>query len=83
MLLEMIKRIPEGFSEGCFRGRKYGISKRSFNDERSFKIFAEEFGGNDFISLNFYLTTKDEKLRPCEMPEAKVIDFLRNVIISS
>lgn len=76
---EWIDQIPEGYSEGIFRERKYGISRQLFNEGKSQKIFAEELGGNDFISLNYYQTSEKELLKPCEMPEQKVLTFLREV----
>lgn len=82
MLLSIIKALPEGYSEGQYNEMKYGISKQSFNGGRSFKVFAQELGGTDFISLNYYVTSTKELLKPCEMPEQKVIDFLENVLIS-
>lgn len=82
MLLSIIKKIPEGYSEGRYQGKKYGISRKSFNGHRSFKIYAEELGGKDFISLNFYITSHREVLKPCEMPQQKVLEFLKNVNIS-
>ena len=75
----LIEKIPSGYSEGEFAGRRYGISKTVHNNGKSCKIFAEELGGTDFISLNFYQTAKTDVLNPCEMPEAKVIRFLREV----
>ncbi len=81
MLLPLIDKIPAGYSEGRYNGKKYGISKTTFNNQKSFKIFAEELGGNDFISLNYYITRQKEWLKPCEMPEQKVVDFLKNVEI--
>ena len=82
MLLQIIQSIPEGYSEGLYQGRKYGISKTVFNQGKSFKIFAEELGGNDFISLNYYVTSQKELLKPCEMPERKVLDFLQGIDLS-
>lgn len=79
MLLNYINSLPEGYCEGIYNGKKYGITKTIFNNEKSYKIYAEELGGTDFISLNYYLTSKKELLKPCEMPEAKVIDFLKKV----
>ena len=79
MIKALVDKIPIGYSEGHFRGARYGISKIIFNNGRSAKIFAEELGGNDFISLNFYQTQKEELLKPCEMPEEKVVAFLREV----
>lgn len=79
MLLSIINKIPEGYSEGWYKEARYSISKQTFNGGRSFKIFAKQLAGNNFISLNYYITTKNELLKPCEMQEAKVIDFLRKV----
>ena len=81
MLLNFIQKIPEGYSEGILSNKKYGISKKTFNKGKSFKIYAEELGGNDFVSLNYYVTNKNELLKPCEMPEQKVVDFLTKVRI--
>lgn len=81
MLLSILQQIPEGYSEGRYNGKKYGITKTTFNHGKSFKLYAEELGGNDFISLNYYITTKQEFLKPCEMPEVKVIDFLKNLVL--
>ena len=79
MLLSIIQQFPEGYSEGIYQGKKYGISRKTFNHGKSFKLFAEELGGKDFISLNYYVTSEQEFLKPCEMPEKKVIDFLKEV----
>ena len=55
----------------------------SFNQGKSFKVYAKELEGSDFISLNYYLTKKDNYLKPCEMPAEKVIHFLEEVKITS
>lgn len=81
MLLSYINNLPEGYSEGLYNGAKYGITKTTFTRGHSFKIYAEELGGNDLISLNYYITSQNEWLKPCEMPEAKVIDFLKQVAV--
>jgi len=78
-LLDYIQFIPDGYSEVLYKQRKYGVTRSNFNKGRSIKIFAEELGGNDVISLNFYITATSESLKPCEMPEQKVIDFLMNI----
>jgi peptide-methionine (S)-S-oxide reductase len=39
-------------------------------------LYAEALDGSDVVSTNAYLTTAAEELRPCEMPAAKVLDFL-------
>ena len=46
-------------------------------DGRRHSLYGEELGGADRISLNLYLLSDDRPvLKPCEMPEAKVVDFV-------
>ncbi|GAB5472859.1 MAG: hypothetical protein Mars2KO_09580 [Maribacter sp.] len=78
-ILNTIQKIPEGYSEGKYKNQKYGVTKKSFNDNRSYKIYAKALGGNDFVSLNYYCTSSAGVLKPCEMPEEKVIDFLNHL----
>jgi len=77
-LLKRIQQLPLGYSEVYYNTKKYGVTKSEFNHGKSYKIFAEELGGNNFISLNYYITSQDEILKPCEMPQEKVIHFLEN-----
>ena len=79
MLKSLIDKIEEGYSEGIYNDTKYRITKTTFNSGKSIKLYGEELCGNDFVSLNFYITKNKELLKPCEMPEQKVIDFLINV----
>ena len=44
---------------------------------RSLKLVAEELGGTDYISMNYYNLAEGPRLFPCEMPAEKVIAFLR------
>ena len=76
-LSTQIQAIPLGYSEVLYQGKRYGLSRTDFNKGNSIKVFAEELGGTDFISFNFYITTQNQHLKPCEMPAAKVIDFLK------
>lgn len=77
--LAQIEKIREGYSEGLYNRKKYSITKQVFNQHRSFKVYAKELGGNDFISLNYYITQQKEQLKPCEMSARKVIHFLNHV----
>lgn len=79
MNLKLLMQIDEGYSEGMYKKKKYGITKTTFNKEKSIKLYAEELGGADFISLNYYITTNNELLKPCEMPKEKVTHFLKQV----
>lgn len=76
MLLKQIRKLSIGYSEVNYLNKKYGVTRSDYNKGGSYKIFAEELGGKDFISLNYYVTKTSESLKPCEMPKQKVIDFL-------
>ena len=80
-ILESINSIPLGYSEGVYEAKKYGITKSIFNNGKSIKIYAEELGGTNFISLNYYITSTKKLIKPCEMPEQKVVHFLKHVTI--
>lgn len=75
---KLIQRIPVGYSEVVYFGRRYSLTREDLAGGKSIKVFARELGGPDFISFNYYLTTDKIYLKPCEMPEIKVLDFLRN-----
>lgn len=60
---------------------RYGITRTTFTQGRSYKVYAKALGGTDFISLNWYRTAQGERLKPCEMPEAKVVAFLLGVAV--
>jgi hypothetical protein len=79
MLAKRIEKIPLGYSEVLYNDKKYGLTKNEFNNGKSFKIYAEELGGNDFISLNYYSTTSKNLLKPCEMTKQKVVHFIKNI----
>jgi len=79
MIKERINLVPKGYSEVIFQQRKYGVTRSDFNNGKSIKLYAEELGGKDFVSFNYYITSKEEILKPCEMPEQKVINFLNNM----
>lgn len=70
--IQKIKTLPTGYSEVNYEGKRYGVSRTDFNDGKSIKIYAEESGGNHFISFNYYFTTKSNLIKPCEMPEREV-----------
>jgi hypothetical protein len=78
-LLKYIQLIPKGYSEVLYQQKKYGVTKIDYNSGKSIKVFAKELGGNDFISMNYYITSTSESLKPCEMPKQKVIHFMKNI----
>lgn len=73
--------LPTGGYGGTFNGARYRITKSVMATGRSQKLEAEELGGNDYISFNLYrLTDGTALLKPCEMPEDKVVAFVLGVI---
>jgi peptide-methionine (S)-S-oxide reductase len=81
-LLDHLQKIPLGYSKASYLGKTYGVSRTDFNQGKSIKVYAEELGGKDFISFNFY-QTQQELLKPCEMPLEKVLDFLQHADFSA
>lgn len=80
-MLKYLNTISEGYSEGIYNNTKYGITKTTFNNGKSIKLYGEELGGKDFVSLNYYITKSKDLLKPCEMSEQKVMHFLQNVAL--
>jgi hypothetical protein len=80
---DAIAHLPEGYSEGIYLGRRYRIQKTTHAGGRSVKLFAQDLGGRDFISLNLYHLARGNLVKPCEMPEAKVRDFVLRVMPSA
>lgn len=77
-----LKAFPDGATETLFRGRRWLMRKETHLDGRLIKLYAEELGGNDFVSLNYYETGASPLLKPCEMPAEKVIAFIEEALIS-
>lgn len=79
-VLARILTFPHGYSEVSYHAKKYGVQMAVFNGGKSYKLYAGELGGKNVISFNFYRAGNTEWLRPCEMSEKKVMDFLYNSI---
>ncbi|WP_212746636.1 hypothetical protein [Pseudoalteromonas ruthenica] len=77
-VLMHLNNIPEGTSDSLYEGKRYLVSKRTFNQGRSIKLFARELGGKHFVSLNFYKLKQVWLLKPCEMSEQSVVHFLEH-----
>lgn len=74
--------LPEGFSQGVYEGKSWSVSREVKQGGKQQKLYARELGGKDFVSLNlYYLSDGTPKLKPCEMPALKVIDFVLGVKI--
>ena len=78
-LSALFARLPEGWSEVEYDGRRWGVTRTVHGDGRSESVLAEELGGVDLVSANLYRLDGRAVLKPCEMPEAKVLDFLERL----
>ncbi|MCE7026738.1 hypothetical protein [Jiella avicenniae] len=69
--------LPAGYTVGHHEGRPYGLTVKASVDRCRLWLYAEELGGPDFVSANvFFLGDGRLLLKPCEMPEEKVVDFV-------
>ena len=72
---------PRGYFVARYNDRRYGVSNSVHGNGRSMKLYAEELGGPDRISLNIYAPEHGETaLRPCEMPVDKVTAFVLGAV---
>ncbi len=75
--LDRLAALPTGYSEGIYEARRYGVTLTVSPDKKRWKFYAEELGGNEHISFNLYFLSQGApRLKPCEMPSAKVIAFV-------
>ena len=77
-LADLVERVPEGWIRVMYLGRPYGLHRADRVGGRSISVYAEELGGRDVISANVHRTSTGDRLRACEMPDAKVLAFLRD-----
>jgi len=68
--------LPNGANDVLYLGKRYLLRKETLLNSKLIKIYAEELGGNDMVSGNYYPTLKQGLLKPCEMSELKVINFV-------
>jgi hypothetical protein len=76
-LSALVDRVPHGWTLVRYAGRPYGLSRSDHAGGGAVSVYAEELGGGDVVSTNVYRTSAGDLLRPCEMPAAKVLAFLR------
>ena len=68
--------LPDGANDVYYLGKRYLLRKETLLEGKLLKVYAEELGGNNIVSGNYYPTMKDGMLKPCEMSNKKVIDFV-------
>lgn len=78
---EKILALNDGSYDVYFNDKRYLLSKQTLLQGKLIKLYAEELGGNDFISLNYYPNIGEGLLKPCEMPVEKVVNFILSINI--
>jgi peptide-methionine (S)-S-oxide reductase len=73
--------LPNGAYDVQYLGKRYLLRKERLLEGKLHKIYAKELGGNNIVSGNYYPTIKEGLLKPCEMSNEKVIDFILNVLV--
>ena len=72
-----LARLSDGFVDGNFGGRAWGVTVKRSQDRKRTWLYGEELGGTDIVSFNLYrLAGPGSILKPCEMSSAKVIEFV-------
>lgn len=73
---EKLLALPDGANDVIYKEKRYLLRKETLLGGKLLKLYAKELGGNDVVSGNYYPTIKSGTLKPCEMSDAKVIDFV-------
>ena len=76
--------LPTGACNVMYKEQRYLLRKETLLEEKLLKIYAENLSHKDIVSGNYYPTIKGGMLKPCEMSDEKVIDFVLHakVIVS-
>jgi hypothetical protein len=74
-------KLPNGANDLKYKQKRYLLRKETLLKGKLIKVYAHELGGNDIVSGNYYPTIKGGMLKPCEMSDAKVIDFIVNATL--
>jgi len=81
LFFERLLNLTEGAGYVHYRGRRYLLRKETLLEGKLIKLYAKALGNNDIVSGNYYTTLKNGLLKPCEMSDEKVIDFVLNATL--
>ena len=76
VFLTALAGLPSGYSQGDYLGQRWSATIERSADGRRIKLYGEALGGTDHVSFNLYTVAGQPRLKPCEMPAAKVVDFV-------
>ncbi|MEL6587464.1 MAG: hypothetical protein AAFY65_08690 [Pseudomonadota bacterium] len=78
---ERLAGLPLGTFRARAQGKDWLVTRSVLADGGSEKLVARALDGSDYISLNLYRLTSGPRLRPCEMPAAKVASFVADLVV--
>ncbi|WGH79515.1 hypothetical protein [Jannaschia ovalis] len=73
---ERLLTLPLGTFRGRALGRDWLVTRALHAGGASEKLVARALDGSDYVSMNLYRLAAGPRLKPCEMPAAKVADFV-------
>jgi len=73
--------LPNGANNVMYLNKRYLIIKETLLEGKLLKVYAERLDEIDVVSGNYYPTLKNGMLKPCEMSDAKVINFILNATL--
>jgi hypothetical protein len=73
----LVARVPPGWTEVAYAGSAWGLTRTEHARGGTTTLYAEQLGGTAVVSANVWHTSSGDLLRPCEMPAADVLAFLR------
>jgi hypothetical protein len=73
----LIQAIPEGWSRVQIAGQPWAITRITRARGQVISVDAERLGDTEHLGANVWITSEGTVLRPCEVPEEKVMQFLR------
>ena len=73
--------LPLGTFRGRAMGRDWLVTRTLFAGGASEKLVARALDGSDYVSLNLYRLESGPRLKPCEMPVAKVAAFVAGLVV--
>ena len=77
---EALLALPLGTFRGQALGKTWLVTRSLFAGGASEKLVAHALDGTDYISMNLYRLESGSRLKPCEMPAARVARFVLDLV---
>ena len=74
----LIRAIPEGWTRVQIAGHAWGITRTTRAGGKTISFDAERLGDTERLGANVWNTSEGAILRPCEVPEERVMQVLRD-----